>query len=283
MITKQSIRKTTIWRMTSPIYYIFIRPIYDKVLAPLYYYIEISICNFRYKKEKDLNPYNIPIIINNFNRLSYLKLLIESLEKRGYHNIYIIDNKSSYPPLIEFYNKCNYPIFRLENNIGFKALWKSGIYNKFKHSYYVYTDSDMQIDDCCPNDFMAKFINILETYPTCYKVGFGLKLEDIPSCFIMKENVLKQEKRFWSKEIAPNLFDATIDTTFALYRPYTKGPANSFKFNIRTGFPYLIKHLPWYVDSNNLSQEDIYYSKNATQSTFWTKRMDLQYGCTKNK
>ena len=37
-----------------------------------------------------LDVKNIPIIINNRNRLTYMKMLISSLEKRGYNNIYII-------------------------------------------------------------------------------------------------------------------------------------------------------------------------------------------------
>ena len=36
------------------------------------------------------NSKDIPIIINNFNRLTYLKSLINSLTSRGYHNIYIL-------------------------------------------------------------------------------------------------------------------------------------------------------------------------------------------------
>ena len=47
----------------------------------------------------------IPIVINNFNRLGYLKRLIASLESRGYKNIHIIDNNSTYPPLLEYYEK----------------------------------------------------------------------------------------------------------------------------------------------------------------------------------
>ena len=42
----------------------------------------------------------IPIIINNFNRLTTLRLLTETLTACGYTNIYILDNASTYPPLV---------------------------------------------------------------------------------------------------------------------------------------------------------------------------------------
>lgn len=40
----------------------------------------------------------IPVIINNFNRLTTLKQLTKALVDRGYTNIYILDNASTYPP-----------------------------------------------------------------------------------------------------------------------------------------------------------------------------------------
>ena len=68
---------------------------------------------------------SIPIIINNYNRLTSLKILISSLEKMGYKNLFIIDNASTYPPLLEYYNTCPYKVFRLNNNVGYLALWKT--------------------------------------------------------------------------------------------------------------------------------------------------------------
>ena len=52
------------------------------------------------------NPRYIPIIINNYNRLSYLKRLINSLESRDSNNFYIIDNNSTNSPLIIYRFRC---------------------------------------------------------------------------------------------------------------------------------------------------------------------------------
>ncbi len=215
---------------------------------------------------------NIPIIINNFNRLSFLKRLIISLEKRGYKNIYIIDNNSTYEPLLKYYKKCPYTIFRLKENVGYKAIWKTNIFDKFKHSLYVYTDSDMEIDESCPDDFMKHFIDIMKKHPLCQKVGFGIRIDNLPDCFKNKQEVIKHESQFWINEIHKNVYRAPIDTTFALYRPLCGGPADWSQETYRTGFPYVIKHLPWYMDSNNLNHEESYYINSITQSTHWTQK-----------
>ena len=49
------------------------------------------------------NCFNVPIIINNRNRYTFLKLMIEQLTSFGYKHIYILDNDSTYPPLLEYY------------------------------------------------------------------------------------------------------------------------------------------------------------------------------------
>ncbi len=55
----------------------------------------------------------------------------------------------------------------------------------------------------------------------------------------------------------PNIFKAPIDTTFAVYKPYFKGEIiDTQHLYLRTGFPYSVKHLPWYIDNNNLSEEE---------------------------
>ena len=218
------------------------------------------------------DPKHIPIIINNYNRLSYLKKLIASLEHRGYRNIYIIDNASTYAPLLDYYSSCPYQIFRLDKNIGYMALWKSEIYSMFKRSYYVYTDADMEIDEVCPDDFMQKFIDILIDHPMAQKVGFGLRINDLPDHFSKKQEVIAHESQFWENEVEPNVFEAQIDTTFALYRPFCKGKADKYQKTYRTGGKYIIRHLPWYVDSESLAYEDIYYLNSVTQSTHWSKK-----------
>ena len=58
------------------------------------------------------------------------------------------------------------------------------------------------------------------------------------------------------------MFRADIDTTFALYRPLDRRRHGEGRA-LRTGPPYVARHLPWYLDSSNLSAEDAYYREHA--------------------
>lgn len=58
------------------------------------------------------------------------------------------------------------------------------------------------------------------------------------------------------------IYDAPIDTTFALYKPGGVAIKDNFYNGIRTGYPYVARHLGWYV--NNFSQAD-YYSHSVSQ------------------
>ena len=110
--------------------------------------------------------YNIPIIINNFNRLSMLKKLIMGLELRGYTNIWIIDNNSTYPPLLEWMDemKDKYHFVRLQTNVGHLSLFETGLYKRFWKGYYIYTDSDISIPDYVPADFVEFLWNVMPEY-----------------------------------------------------------------------------------------------------------------------
>lgn len=216
---------------------------------------------------------DIPIVINNYNRITTLLQLINGLESRGYRNIYIIDNKSTYPPLLEYYKNCPYTVYMLNRNVGHLSIWETGIYKQFTDSYFAYTDSDLEIHPDCPNDFMEVFVSLLEKYPKALKVGFSLCIDDLPDHYIHKEQVKEWESQFWKKEIEPNIFKAPIDTTFAVYKPYFKGEIIDIKhLYLRTGYPYSMRHTPWYLDNNNLSEEETYYLTHLKTSTYWSKQ-----------
>lgn len=215
---------------------------------------------------------NIPIIINNFNRYTMLRDLVECFEKRGYNNIYIIDNNSTYPPLLKYYENCPHHVYRLKDNLGFLAFIKSGIYKQFKNKYYVYTDSDIFLPDECPDDFLETFYDELISHDYLSKVGNALRIDDIPDVYNMKSHVLHWESEYWKKPIGRDRYIALIDTTIALYKPnYMVGslcPGN----HMRMAGKYTAIHRPWYIDSNNLDEEEKYYIASARQSTFWTKK-----------
>lgn len=228
---------------------------------------------FRLNGTRAINYFDIPIVINNYNRLETLKTLIDGLTSRGYHHIYIVDNDSTYPPLLDFYRDCPYTIYKLNQNVGHLSIWQTGIYKQFTHSYFVYTDSDLQLREDCPADFMERFVKLLQKYPSALKVGFSIAIDDLPVYYAHKDSVEKWESQFWSCQIEQGVYRAPIDTTFAVYKPYFKGEIIDFNHTyLRVGAPYIVRHLPWYVDSDMLSDEEQYYIDHLKTSTHWSKQ-----------
>ena len=224
---------------------------------------------------KIVNPYklnylDIPIIINNRNRVSYLNRLINSLKIRGYRNIHIIDNNSDFPLLLDYYKNSKCIIHKLNYNGGFCSLWDSNIFDTFfKNQYYIYTDSDMELPEECPDNFVEFMLFNLWKYKSIDKIGLSLIIDDLPDNYLYKKNVIEHETQFWKDKFDKNLYNADVDTTFALYRINKKGPAGYIRA-VRTTPPYSIRHLPWYQDSNELSSEDVYYNAHSETRTHWT-------------
>jgi len=214
------------------------------------------------------SPETTPIIINNFNRLTYLKRLLAALESRGYTNVYVIDNCSTYEPLLRFYEESGLRVFRLSANVGYLSLWTTGVGEQFADGYYAYTDPDIEPAEECPADFIARFRDVLAAHPGVDKVGFGLRTDDIPATFDMRDAVIRHERGIVGRHADRAAYRAPIDTTLALYRPGAAG--GYWLAAMRTGEPYVARHLPWYVDSARPDEEELHYRDTIATSTHWT-------------
>ena len=88
-----------------------------------------------------------------------------------------------------------------------------------------------------------------------------------------KQNVIKWESQFYKNEIEKGVFIAPIDTTFALYRPFSRrGRRDGSDFMIRVGMPYSCYHMPWYVNSAQLDEEETYYKQKISEKTHWSSK-----------
>jgi hypothetical protein len=183
--------------------------------------------------------------------------------------IYIIDNASTYPPLLDFYKTTKHTVFKLTDNVGHTALWDTHIQLWFKNQYYIYTDPDIIPVKECPVNVISYFKNMLDSFPEITKVGFGLKIDDLPDHYNRKQEVIDWESKFWQNEIKPDIFKASIDTTFALYKPNTRD--QQWDSTLRTGGNYIARHLPWYENSTNPSDEELFFKEVTTKVSSWYK------------
>jgi hypothetical protein len=212
-----------------------------------------------------------PIIINNFNRLEYLQQQIEWLLKAGQTNLHIIDNASTYEPLLKYYKTAPATVYMLDKNVGHESFWKTHLHQRFGKYYHVYTDPDVLPDENTPTDFMFYFKSLLDKYPTIQKVGFGLKINDLPDYYSKKQEVINWESKMYNNEIEKGVYKSKIDTTFALYRPGAF--LQCWETTLRTGNPYTLRHMPWYENPSQLNEETVYYVNSINAASSWYKSL----------
>ncbi len=203
-----------------------------------------------------------PVFIPVRDRLTPLRSLLAWLEAADQQDIWLIDNMSTYPPLLEFLEATPHRVVRLDHNLGHRSPFLSGTVQRHAHGrYFVVSDPDVVPDGCCPLDALDHFRHLFDRHPDIEKVGFGLRIDDLPHHYALRADVLEWERQFWLDEVEPGVFRADIDSTFALYRPL--GRRHEGSRSLRTGAPYVARHLPWYVDSGALGDEDRYYRAHA--------------------
>jgi hypothetical protein len=116
----------------------------------------------------------------------------------------------------------------------------------------------------------------LHQYPSKEKAGVALRIDDLPQNKQLKD-ILHWEERNWKKELSKEVYDALVDTTMALYKPLAFGNAEECSA-IRVGGKLTARHLSWYIDPDNLSEEDTYYKNNVNSSSFWFSTKETKNG-----
>ena len=226
-------------------------------------------------KSQRKNPLSIPIIIINFNQLFYLKQLVDFLINRGFENIIIIDNLSTYPPLLEYYKtiKLKVKVKFMDENYGHNIMYHNyDAIKDYTKGYFVITDPDILPNKNLPINFMKNMIDKLDKYfNKITKVGFALQINDIPKYFPLRDEVINWENKFWLNEVEKECYINVLDTTFALYKPQYpfKFYNQTFLPAIRLSGPYTAKHGGWYKDLNNLTEEEKYYQETSNASSSW--------------
>lgn len=215
---------------------------------------------------------DIKVVINNRNRYATTKNMVEKLLLLNpEEKIIIIDNESTYEPLLLWYKEIeSYVDVRHSRNEGHLALWVNKLHNELSE-YFVYTDSDIQLNDNFPSDWKQIMFNYLLKYPDYIKVALALDIQGIPDCYAYKNQVIRNEGRWWLTQIEPHVYDADTDTTFFLMK---NTGDNTYK-SLRLAHSNMIsKHIPWYIDINNLDEEEKYYLENHSDrfNTQYTKQ-----------
>ena len=103
--------------------------------------------------------FNPPIFICSRDRVSCLRRLVDWLEQAGHERIVIVDNASTYEPLLDYLDGSPHQVVRLAENHGKRALWRAGL---APSDWFVYTDPDILPMDDCPLDAVEQLRSALD-------------------------------------------------------------------------------------------------------------------------
>ena len=220
------------------------------------------------------------VFITNWNQLStgFQELVDWFLDVDM--NPTILDNASTYPPLLEYYDQMadKIDVQRLLVNRGCWVFWQGGYNTEYNTSeHFITSDADCPPDADCPKDLVEKMIAVLEAYPTCLKVSPRLRTDNLPDCYDRKADAICNQAAWFIQgepvpqiEGLPKLFHSHTDTTLTMWRAGNRQdgppPRNSTSDwddeQYRMEYPYALKHAPWYLDSKHPSKEILFY-RNA--------------------
>jgi len=223
---------------------------------------------------------SIPIFIISWNQYTYLKDLVEQLLKYPSLEIYIIDNQSTYEPLVKYLKEIEsrVKVLRQDVNHGHKVYEMEHILkfiDELGVTKYVVTDPDLKLNSKMPLDFLEKLSYLSDKYKK-NKVGLALdithnidlarKLDDT------EKTIADNERKYWLKPIENTdgyeLYEADVDTTFALInKAYRK--IDGLDNSIRVAGDFTCVHRPWLKNFKDelLPGEFDYYMGNGNKST----------------
>jgi hypothetical protein len=209
----------------------------------------------------------IPIYIIVYNLLYFTKNMVDQLKKYT-KNIHIIDNRSTYPKLLEYYDtEYKFFIHKMGVNYG-HTVWLNQLLWQMPR-YFAITDPDLKFNDNLPSDFLNVLCTLTDKYKKG-KAGLCLDISDAhlfykSNNYFARYNIENWEKQFWINKIDDNIYNAPIDTTLCVVnREYLNGLDG-----IRVGGDFVCKHIPWYEgwhESLPKEEWEFYKSNNISSS-----------------
>jgi hypothetical protein len=218
-----------------------------------------------------INESEIACAIIAYNNPTFVKKICERIVKIT-NNVVIIDNHSTFLPMVDFLDNCHFNVIRLPQNYGHRV-YELDIVKNSLGSIFLLTDPDIEISDFVTKDTIKKMYEISERY-NIRKVGVALDIfsENIREDIEYQNQKIKDwEQKFWNQRVADQeleMYWADVDTTFCLVNNNQQGWPY-----IRLAAEYTSKHLPWYKNWEDMLMPGEYEAYMCgNRSTNWCKK-----------
>lgn len=222
----------------------------------------------------------IPCLIISYNNVTFVKKICERIQENITDNIVILDNNSSFEPMIDFLNNCKFRTIRFNKNHGHKVYELEEV-KKDIGSIFLLTDPDIEISKSVDGKIIEKMIELSELYKI-RKIGLALeinsdeirediKYQDGKTFWTIKE----WERRYWTNRVANQeleMYWADVDTTFCLVNNNYADKPNNWPY-IRLAGEYTSKHIPWYKNWQQILMPGEYEAYlYGNRCTNWCKK-----------
>ena len=200
-------------------------------------------------------PQLVPVFIPTFNNPTFLRSMVAQLQQRSLTNITVLDNASTYPPMLELLDELSgsVSVRRLAANVGPRGAFQVPELWDTMPPIFCLTDPDLRFNPAMPDLFVERLLEVSERY-SCGKVGLALDISDPRALrdddFKINDawyKVWEWEAQFWKTEVEPQVFEAPVDTTFALYNKAHFDLAEPLRA-LRVAGNFTCEHLPWRKD-----------------------------------
>jgi hypothetical protein len=204
------------------------------------------------------------------DRVTYAKQCVDALDEADL-DIHIVDLGSTWPEAVEWAVKVD------ANNVGF-----THPYQLWSHRYIEYVNGSRQpyiVTDCDiipPSDYDTDWVYMMELLSTHYaddgyKIGLGLRIDDLPDGYPHKAEVIEHERGLIGDWLIPQVCEAAVDTTLAMYRPLQEVPGFTSQPALRMMGSFQARHLTWYETAQTPEIE--YYRANIVGGlTHWSRK-----------
>jgi FkbM family methyltransferase len=226
----------------------------------------------------------IPVLVPCFNNPTYTRGMLRQLRALGFQQVVLVDNASTSPDMRTWLDglEDEATVIALPDNFGPHNIFNDPRNFALLPRRFCITDPDLSFNPALPEGFLGDLSGLIERHRVG-KAGFALDISDRElirdELFRIGEKdwkIWEWEAQFWDKPLEPlangdAVYDADIDTTFALYDKSHFDPGNHLRA-VRVAGRFTARHLPWYWDRGLPEAEAALYGRTEKVSYYLKER-----------
>jgi len=216
----------------------------------------------------------LPVIIPTHNNPSYLRMMLDQLDKNNLNDVIIIDNFSLYPEMRDLLKQVSdkYIVVAKFTNEGPREFYTNPILFNWLPQKFIVTDPDIGLNQNLPDNFVEILDSVSEELKL-FKVGVALDIEfDGNECIkrVMPwgSTIYDWELTMYLNQIGETssgdpIYKSPLDTTFCFVNKAYDNGDFLYTSTARVGGNFISQHYGWYDNPPIPEKENSYLINNA--------------------